>query len=542
MKKSLRSKVALVLVLVLAFCISLIHVDVKASASDDLLDTSEYVSNDDTEEEDTSIAMEDNIDSDVLNETADVEDTEQTDDENLVGMAEGITLSGTAHIQGIGDKAGTWNPSTGILTLGTTGQGRRLEAVTINMENNTGYEGELMYRVHRQTYGWSDYVKQGNQAGTTGEGKRLEGIQICLTGELAKYYAIKYRVHIQTYGWNQGWQRDRALAGTEGEAKRLECLEIQIVPKTEEMGVEYRVHRQTYGWENRYKTNGEVSGTVGEGKRLEGIELALTGNQYDGYIRYITHVQSYGWLKDWGTDGIMSGTTGKAKRLEAITIELGGEVSLYYDVYYRVHAQSYGWLGWTKNGGFAGTLGLSKRLEAIQIVLVPKGSPAPSTSYKGATQKTSDSFITPKITTDLVKYVDQYGYVFGKGVKAVEFTTSDGSELEIVINPEGTDIYEYVYCCKDYSLKMMRSPYQKNNYIVWIEQDDSLGNVYRYSMKDITSDRLFKNDAGYELNTLSFVKYDDNDVDNNLLNGYVKDGVDNINRMLEDRFGCQILR
>lgn len=532
MKKNFRSKFALVVVL--AFCISLIRVDVKASVFDDLLDSTEYVSNNDVEETDASMVVEDNIDSDVLNETAEIKDTEQTADVNLVGKAAGITLSGTSHIQGIGDKAGTWNPSTGILTLGTTGQGRRLEAVTINMQNNTGYEGELMYRVHRQTYGWSDYVKQGVQAGTTGEGKRLEGIQISLSGELAKYYDVKYRVHIQTYGWNQGWQRNCALAGTEGEAKRLECLEIQIVPKTEEMGVEYRVHRQTYGWENRYKTNGEVSGTVGEGKRLEGIELALTGNQYDGYIRYKTYVQSYGWLDDWGVDGTMAGTVGQAKRLEAITIEMGGEVSSYYDIYYRVHAQSYGWLGWTKNGGFAGTLGLAKRLEAIQIVLVPKGLPAPAASYKGATQKISDSFITPKSTTDLVKYVDKYGYKFGKGVKAVVFTTSDGSELELVINPEGTGMYSYGYWGKDYSFIMTK---KNNNYSASVSLDDFYGPTF-YSY-----DNLFKNDTGYELNTISFRHFgNSDDVDDDLLNSYVKDGVDNINRILEDKFGCQILR
>ena len=51
------------------------------------------------------------------------------------------------------------------------------------------------------------------------------------------------------------------------------------------------------------------------------------------------------------------------------------------NVYYRVHAQSYGWLNWAKNGEEAGTAGFAKRLEGIQIVLVPKGSAAPSANY-----------------------------------------------------------------------------------------------------------------------------------------------------------------
>ncbi|MBQ8165479.1 MAG: hypothetical protein IJZ96_00425, partial [Lachnospiraceae bacterium] len=66
-------------------------------------------------------------------------------------------------------------------------------------------EGSIEYRVHRQTYGWTDWVNAGQPAGTTGESKRLEGIQIRLTGELAEHYSVKYRVHIQTYGWEQGW-------------------------------------------------------------------------------------------------------------------------------------------------------------------------------------------------------------------------------------------------------------------------------------------------------------------------------------------------
>ena len=56
-------------------------------------------------------------------------------------------------------------------------------------------------------------------AGTTGQGKRLEAIQMRLTGELAAHYDIRYQVHIQTYGDNQGWVYNGALAGTTGEAK-----------------------------------------------------------------------------------------------------------------------------------------------------------------------------------------------------------------------------------------------------------------------------------------------------------------------------------
>ena len=223
-------------------------------------------------------------------------------------LAASYSFEGEAHVQTYGDRAGVYRNNT--LILGTTGQAKRLERIKIRFNNQTGYDGSIEYRVHRQTYGWTNWVKNNQFAGTKGEAKRLEGIQIRLTGEIAEHYSIRYRVHIQTYGWSQGWQYDGALAGTEGEAKRLESLEVQLVPKSETMGLVYRVHRQTYGWETSYKTMGQVSGTTGEGKRLEGIEIALTGNEYSGSIEYSTHVQSYGWMNEV-SNGMMSGTSGQ---------------------------------------------------------------------------------------------------------------------------------------------------------------------------------------------------------------------------------------
>lgn len=283
-----------------------------------------------------------------------------------------ILLTGTAHVQTYADVNGIYKD--GVLTLGTRGKAKRVESITINMQNNTGYTGNLQYRVHRQTYGWTGWVDAGQPAGTMGQGKRLEAIEMRLTGELAKHYDIYYAVHIQTYGDNQGWVSNGALAGTTGEAKRLEEVRVKMVPKDKTLTptLAYRVHRQTYGWEKTWVTNGDVSGTTGQAKRLEGITIHLQNNSYDGSIEYQTHVQSYGWM-DWVRDGQMSGTSGQAKRLEAIRIRLTGEMEQNFDIYYRVHAQSFGWLGWAKNGESAGTVGISKRLEAIQIVLVQKG-------------------------------------------------------------------------------------------------------------------------------------------------------------------------
>ena len=264
--------------------------------------------------------------------------------------AAGISIYGKAHVQTYGDTNGKIVKENGIdtLVLGTRGEAKRVESMTINLQNESGYTGTIQYRVHRQTYGWTDWVNAGQPAGTTGQGKRLEAIQMRLTGELAAHYDIRYQVHIQTYGDNQGWVYNGALAGTTGEAKRLEEVKIQIIPKNTvetAASINYRVHRQTYGWETK-----------------------------------------------WAKDGSVSGTTGQAKRLEAIRIRLTGELAQHYDIYYRVHAQTFGWMGWAKNGESAGTAGYGKRLEAIQIMLVKKGAAAPGATVKGITQTTAKSF------------------------------------------------------------------------------------------------------------------------------------------------------
>ncbi|MBQ8319127.1 MAG: hypothetical protein IJX85_12430 [Lachnospiraceae bacterium] len=300
-----------------------------------------------------------------------------------------VALGGEAHVQDYGDTAGKVVLEDGIetLVLGTRGQSKRVEQVIINFENNTGYEGDMEYRVHRQDYGWTGWVQSGEAAGTTGQSKRLEAIEIRLTGELAKEYDVRYSAHAQDYGDAQGWVYNGALAGTTGESKRLEEIKVQIIPKgmINEQHVSYRVHRQDYGWEKTWSSDGDVSGTTGQSKRLEGITIDIKGNVCDGGITYRTHVQDYGWM-DWVSNGTMSGTQGKAKRLEAIEIKLTGRLAEEYDVYYRVHAQNFGWMGWAKNGEAAGTSGYSYRLEAIQIVLVEKDSNAPTNTYKGVAQ------------------------------------------------------------------------------------------------------------------------------------------------------------
>lgn len=278
---------------------------------------------------------------------------------------------------------------------GTVGQSKRLEGINIILRSSE-YEGDIEYQTHVQTYGWQDWKSSGMLAGTTGESKRLEAIKIRLTGDIANVYDVYYRVHVQKLGWLD-WAKNGESAGSAGYSYRLEGIQIRLVKKGDSVPeptgtpfvqryLKYQTHVQTYGWEDM-KYDNDISGTVGMSKRLEAIKISLYNQPYSGGIEYKTHVQTYGW-QNWVSNGQEAGTTGQSKRLEAIQIRLTGEMADMFDIYYRVHVQQLGWLGWAQNGESAGSAGYSYRLEGIQIVLLPKGSNAPGMIGNAFIEKT----------------------------------------------------------------------------------------------------------------------------------------------------------
>ncbi len=130
------------------------------------------------------------------------------------------------HVQGAG-----WTGAGSALEFGTTGQGRRLEAVRLSVPNQP-VDGGVSYEVHAQGRGWMPAAADGALAGTEGQSRRLEAGRISLTGDLAGQgnYSVWYRVHSQTYGW-LGWARDGEPAGTTGLSKRAEAIDVQVLPQ-----------------------------------------------------------------------------------------------------------------------------------------------------------------------------------------------------------------------------------------------------------------------------------------------------------------------
>lgn len=137
---------------------------------------------------------------------------------------------------------------------GTTGQGLRIEALDISL-NNKLYEGSIKYTTHVQNYGWMNnpydvntWVENGQISGTIGQGLQVEALGISLNGEISKHYDIYYRVHSQNYGW-LAWAKNGEIAGTSGLGYRMEAIQIVMLPKGN--GTPDRNYRGIYSVQNR---------------------------------------------------------------------------------------------------------------------------------------------------------------------------------------------------------------------------------------------------------------------------------------------------
>ncbi len=135
------------------------------------------------------------------------------------------------HVQGAGWTGVGWTGAGSALEFGTTGQGRRLEAIRLSVPNQP-VAGGISYEVHAQDRGWMPAAVDGALAGTEGQSRRLEAVRVSLTGDLAREggYSVWYRVHSQNYGW-LGWAHDGEPAGTTGLSRRAEAIDVQVLPQ-----------------------------------------------------------------------------------------------------------------------------------------------------------------------------------------------------------------------------------------------------------------------------------------------------------------------
>ena len=346
--------------------------------------------------------------SDVPSETPSEEPADVPEDDSAKADPEGAyetkyTLSGTTYIQTLKNRNGTF--SNGILTLGK--QGKRLEAFSIKLKNDTGYAGSLSYRAYVKNKGWTKWTDAGKTVGTKKKNLRIEAVQIKLTGELAKHYSVEYKASLSSLGDDQGWVQNGALAGALYNTKRIEELQVRLVPVGEnnDSSVIYRVRGSSYGWQNFWGRDGKAAGVFSN--RIEAVSISLGTTKYQGGVMYRSTVQGIGWT-DWVSNGTMSGSKKTGKRIEALQIKLTGDMAEHYDIYYRVYAQNYGWLNWAENGQTVGTSNMFSRLEKIQIVLREKDSGEPG-DFEGIVSAQPHAYYAALNTNAIMTYKDILG-------------------------------------------------------------------------------------------------------------------------------------
>ena len=281
-----------------------------------------------------------------------------TEISNIASTGLGVRYS--SHVQDYGWEK-EWK--TNGQESGTTGQNKKIEAMKIELINNTN-NLHIRYQTYAQGIGWQDIMSDGKEAGTTGKNLRMEAIKIWLEG--TNEYSVMYRTHIQDFGW-QEWSYDGAISGNLGDNKKIEAIEIKIVPKVnKEFSVSYTTHVQDYGWQKDSQEY-DISGTTGQNKKVEALKIGLKNAPAGVTIRYRAYVENSGW-QPWTNENSVVGTTGKNLKMLGFRIELQGTKD--YSVHYRVHVQDRGWTAWKKNGEVSGEIGDQKKIEAIQIKIV----------------------------------------------------------------------------------------------------------------------------------------------------------------------------
>ena len=126
----------------------------------------------------------------------------------------GVTFAGQAHVQSKG-----WLEMANN-TLGTVGQGLRLEAFSLVVKNN-GKVQPLNGSIHVQDIGNVAYNQNTNLFGTVGQAKRIEAILINVGN------GVQYRAHTANIGWGP-WVKSGEWAGTKEMGLQIEAIEFRV--------------------------------------------------------------------------------------------------------------------------------------------------------------------------------------------------------------------------------------------------------------------------------------------------------------------------
>lgn len=140
--------------------------------------------------------------------------------------------------------------------------------------------------------------------------------------------------------------------------------------------------------ENTGEPMADITFTPGQGDQITNYMMTL--KNLKGGIAYRTYVNNGGFIQ-WVADGNPSGGTENSTYVEAIQIQLTGDAEKTHDVYYSATVDGIGKMGYAVNGEVAGTSEMGHHILSLEVVIVPKGSQAPSSGNLGHSAR----YITP---------------------------------------------------------------------------------------------------------------------------------------------------
>ncbi|QAY68927.1 cell wall-binding repeat-containing protein [Xylanimonas protaetiae] len=115
-------------------------------------------------------------------------------------------------------------------TIGTTGQSKPLQAISVNYVGSPG--SSLTCTAAVSGSGWAGAVKQSATCGTTTI-QHLEAVQLRLAGPDASTKSVVYRAYVTGRGWT-GWAANGATAGAPG--LTVEAVQVQVATKPQITG------------------------------------------------------------------------------------------------------------------------------------------------------------------------------------------------------------------------------------------------------------------------------------------------------------------
>jgi len=250
---------------------------------------------------------------------------------------------------------------------GVTGAAKRMEAFNVTTDGTM--DVTIEYRSHIQGKGWeSAWRCEGVMSGTSGEGKRVEAIQIRLRGADSEKFDVYYSAHVQKFGW-MGWAKNGEIAGTLGHSLRIEAIRVKIVPRGSAAPTRL-------GRVSTPKCEARLDYTFSGNARACSFVANVVDSGLSGDIIYRLYEPDDEWMWHRKNGTSMTAVHGA----ERIQIDLNGQISDYFDVYYRAKVEGYGWTGWAKNGQDAGSRFCDAMIIGVEAKLIPKNEPAPGST------------------------------------------------------------------------------------------------------------------------------------------------------------------